>query len=99
MSQCLILNNVCVYRVLKDNIDEQIAECDRYIASLHTEIMMFAASSPRLVEDRDGYPMDWIEYCTQRVTVLLDELDETSSRRQMLMVAKYTDEKDVEESY
>ena len=99
MSQYLSLNNVRVPGVVKRTIDEALECAEETIKRVEGHLMMLAVCSPHDVKDDNGDHLNWVDYIARETRLALEELQEAYVNCHLLLVAKNSDENDVEESY
>lgn len=78
----LIINNVYLNKVTKEQLPELKEECKEDILKIKERLMILAASSPRMVEE-----MDWTDYVQREVSNLVEELSELVVKQHLSEIA------------
>jgi hypothetical protein len=69
-----MLNNVFLSKVSVSSLPGLKEDLEQEIRTLHSHLLVLAASSPRTIEDPDGNKLDWSDYCVQRVQEIITDL-------------------------
>ena len=92
----LIINNVYVNRIRKDDIEPKIYECEKSIQYCHENLVALASACPRDIKDGDDM-ITWEEHVLRETERLVDEIVESAQLLNLLYIAKEADDKDIEE--
>lgn len=78
----IIINNVYLNKVTKNELPGVIEECELDIRNIREKIMILAASTPRQVEE-----IDWTDYIHREITDLMSEYEDTCIKLHLARIA------------
>jgi len=88
MGHGIYVKEVYVSDVYIRDLDEKIEDAQRYVEMIREDLLVLAASTPRVMQEEEGSWEDWDSYITRRVRELVEELEETSYRLSVMRIAK-----------
>jgi hypothetical protein len=77
MAWGIILKEVPVLRVDRNNLKGELADAEDYLDSLRDDIKVLAFGTPHSVEDMEGNTMQWEDWAPTRLRSLLEDYEST----------------------
>jgi len=99
MGYGLIINNVYLNRVTKNELDGHIAKCDSIIKLYRDKLLMLAAATPRSVQsDEDpNITLNWEDHIRMAVDETIEEIERCAIEAHLAHIAKAFPENVVED--